>query len=319
MLIRKTLLAFFCLISIHNYAQQMMGDTITIYIENKVELKIAIHDFAQLKDSSSFITKHLEKFQKDLAVLASAQNGLKPEVADKLVYIPNEKIVLEKIDKKEIFQLEGSEVINTGFRDQAELTLGEVTAYITTDDLGDLGELDLAGSVVKMIDSLPEKSRYSVHQFFQYKDERITVLENEKKGGNSEDIIELSFDAGANLIKNKLVGDIELRLGLTFSKKGIAQMGPYTTLTFMYDFPNNRKTNINLFLNAGYDFYDDNKFSIGVEYGYLIRRQGDFFESGTTRLGLNISSESKLNLTPYMYFDKGFKKAYPGLRLGLNF
>ena len=133
------------------------------------------------------------------------------------------------------------------------------------------------------------------------------------------DQIELSFNVGANLIKNKPVGDIELRLGLTLGKKGFTRIGPYTTLSFLYDFPSNKKTNINLFLNGGVNFYQDKKFSTGFEFGYLIRRQGEFFEEGTTRFGVNVATKSHLNLTPYLYFNKGFKSAYPGLRLGLSF
>ena len=172
------LLPFFTiLLASTSFSQMMVGDTITMNIKNKVELKIAVNDYKMLKDSAHLVTTDLIKFQQQLKFLTEAEYGLKTGDAEKVTYTPNKQIIIVKIAKKEVFQIIGEKTIHTGFRDYAILNLDKATIYIATDDLSNIADINLSKSVSLMIDSLPETTRMSVHQFFEINDDQVKIFE----------------------------------------------------------------------------------------------------------------------------------------------
>ena len=63
--------------------------------------------------------------------------------------------------------------------------------------------------------------------------------------------------------------------------------------------------------NSHKDFSYSTLFSLG----YLIRRQGDFFDKNTFRLGVGRINLSKATIEPSMYFNNFFKGVTPGIRI----
>ncbi|MGZ5253383.1 MAG: hypothetical protein ACXWV4_03410 [Flavitalea sp.] len=69
------------------------------------------------------------------------------------------------------------------------------------------------------------------------------------------------------------------------------------------------------------DSHKDSPFLFTTSLGYLVKREGDYFEKGTFRLGAGRLSlfEGKTKIEPTLYFNNFFKGVTPGLRLIQSF
>ncbi len=68
-----------------------------------------------------------------------------------------------------------------------------------------------------------------------------------------------------------------------------------------------------------HDPLKDFSFSAVFSLGYLIRRQGDFMEKNTFRLGAGKLKLYKTTIEPSMYFDNFFHGVTPGIRISQSF
>ena len=68
-----------------------------------------------------------------------------------------------------------------------------------------------------------------------------------------------------------------------------------------------------------YDPRKDFSFSAVFSLGYLINRNGDYFEKNTFRLGAGKLSVSKTTIEPSLYFNNFFKGITPGIRISQYF
>ena len=68
-----------------------------------------------------------------------------------------------------------------------------------------------------------------------------------------------------------------------------------------------------------YNAQKDFSFSTVVSLGYLIRRQGDFIEKNTFRLGAGKIKFYKTSIEPSVYFDNFFHGITPGIRISQSF
>ncbi len=79
------------------------------------------------------------------------------------------------------------------------------------------------------------------------------------------------------------------------------------------DFVTLRYINIPKGKKEGFDFVDN------VSLGYLIRRQGNWFEPGTFKLGIPAVRSGWLQLEPELFFNGFFKNFSPSLRLTIHY
>ncbi len=63
----------------------------------------------------------------------------------------------------------------------------------------------------------------------------------------------------------------------------------------------------------------DFSFSAVLSLGYLINRNGDFFEKNTFRLGAGKLKLTKTTIEPSLYFNNFFKGVTPGIRISQSF
>jgi len=63
----------------------------------------------------------------------------------------------------------------------------------------------------------------------------------------------------------------------------------------------------------------DFAFSAVFSLGYLIHREGEYFDKNTFRLGAGKIQMSKTNIEPSLYFNNFFKGVTPGIRITQNF
>ena len=68
-----------------------------------------------------------------------------------------------------------------------------------------------------------------------------------------------------------------------------------------------------------YDPRKDFSFSAVLSLGYLINRNGDYFEKNTFRFGAGKLSISKTTIEPSLYFNSFFKGVTPGIRISQYF
>lgn len=129
-----------------------------------------------------------------------------------------------------------------------------------------------------------------------------------------------SFNISAAIVVNakKIKYDIGLAWEphFMFAKNNLGNLQTYRndfiTFTAGFDPKTEKAHNPN---EAHFDFFRH------VSLGWLVNRQGDFFEPHTFRLGTGGIDwlDGKIKLEPVLYFHNFFKGTTPGLRLSVNF
>ncbi len=293
---------------------QFIGDSVILYVENRVEIKVAVPDYHKLKTSDSVIVA-LKEFKR---IISGLENQLSPGSADLISYSIGGKLTVEPGDPKIIFMDKDGKLSNTGFRDKAVIRGTDFKIFITISDMSKLSDLPLSNCFEKVIAILPRKTNWSRSIFYECINGNITEIENKI---NKMDFLELDLGAGASLIKSNWVADLSFGISLGFNHKGMYR-GPYVSSNLIFDFDEEDKMNINTFLNLGYQ-WDINKKSekleyLGVELGYLISKQGDLFGKNTFKLGVNWSPAKFITVSPQLYISDNFKTAYPAIRIGFG-
>lgn len=305
-------------LSVVGFAQQIK-DSVIIYIDNRLEINLILEDYQLLKDSNN-VAELLAKFQSHIP---SIKDELQAERAEIVNFKAGKELSIEEDQAKSIFLIDGDQIKNTGIRDRAIIHTSVGTLYIIAQDLSKVEDLSLMDCFQKVKDLLPEKSRASKTLFFQCIDGTVTAIKEKERVNSYGDYIELGIGTGANLIKNQLVGDISFKLDFTFNKKGAASFSSYLSTNLFYDFPTNESMNINMFTNLGYSWNraskDEEDRIFGIEFGYLTSREGEFFEKNTFRFALNASLAKGIRVNPQLFMSDGFKKFYPGIRIGFGF
>lgn len=293
---------------------QFIGDTVIIYVDNRVEIKVAVPDYSDLKTSDKIFSV-LEKFEK---MIPEIEDQLSSASADLIKYSVGSSLTVEPGDPTFIYLIKDGELSNTGFRDQAIIDGEEFKLFITTSDIANITDLSLSKCLEKVIDLLPEKSMWSRSLYYECNNEGIKKLETKS---NSPDYLELQLGAGAGLVKSTWVTDISFGISLGLNHKGILR-APYVSTNMVFDFGAESNININTFLNLGYRWEMNNKSVkrdfMGIELGYLISKQGDLFGENTFKFGLNWSPAKHINVTPQLYITDNFKTVYPGIRIGFG-
>lgn len=298
---------------------QHLGDTVLIYVDNRVEIKISTPDYDQLKSDKSipYAIKELQNMIPEI----SAQ--LSSESAELVTYKVGEKLVVEPGDSQYTYLLKDGRLNNTGFRDRALILIDDYKVYILTTDLTEITDLSLSICVENTFSKLPPKSNWSKSLHYECKDESVVAIEEKNTENSQVDFLEFSAGVGAGLIKNEWVTDISFGVGAGFAKKGVLRHNPYISANMVFDFNTEDAIRINTFLNLGYRWNVTKKVGernmLGVELGYLIVQQGDFFGENTFKLGLNWSPLSGVTVSPQLYFSDNLNTIYPAVRLGIGF
>jgi len=294
---------------------QFIGDTVIVYIDNRVEIKVAVPDYINLK-SSDKATAALKDFQR---MIPGIENQLSSGIADLVKFSVGKTLTVEPGDPKVYYLIKDGELSDTGSRDRAIISGEGFTMFITTSDLLKIADLSLANCLEKAIAILPDKKNWSKSLSYECVNGKIRELEVKT---NDLDFIELNAGAGAGLVKSAWVADLSFRIALGFKSKGVLRYSPYLSSNLVFDFDSESNININTFLNLGYQWNMNHKTEkrdlLGVELGYLISKQGNLFGENTFRLGFNWFPVKGVSVSPQLYFTDNFKTMYPGIRIGFG-
>lgn len=142
----------------------------------------------------------------------------------------------------------------------------------------------------------------------------------------NNDMLILSAGIGSGWVKNIFVSDINFRVGVSFSKKGLFKNAYYLDWNMMYDFSDsneNKFYELNHFLSLTWDHNFSNtpledKW-YGFSVGYLVKRNNDFFKDNTFRVAVNKKINNTFSVKPELYFNDFFKNVHPGIRVSVAF
>jgi len=292
-----------------------LGDTINIYIDNRIELKLSTPDYSKLKSSGEEL-KALRQFEALLPDISDQLTANNPEIVR---YQLNNTLTVEPGNPKHIFLEKKGKMSNTGFRDQAYIQGDDFSITITTTDISKINELQVSNCMENVIAKLPYKIRWSKTISYECINGEITELESKN---NELDMLQLQLGAGAGLIRNRWVTDISFGVGLKFFHKGVPR-GPYISSNMIFDFDSENKINLNTFVNLGYQFSLNRNANdpnmLGIELGYLVSRKGELFGENTLKLAFNWSPAKYVTVSPQLYMTDNFKQIFPGIRIGFGF
>lgn len=312
------LLTVFAISSVQAQKFVGLGDTIVVYIDNRIEVKLSVADYSTFSEDHEAY-KLLMEFQ-DLVPDISGR--LDSESPDKVTFNGDDMLVVQKGDLNYQFLLSEQGISDTGFRDIAVLRNDNNYVKITTTDLSTLSDVQLQKCFEELISILPERKNNSYRAIFECNNGAITLLEDELSTGSSIDAVGLTTGTGAGLIKSTWVADFSIELGFLLNKKGVLRYNPYISTNFVLDFNSENNMNVNSFLNLGFRWNQDKESDkpdwLGLEIGYLFSHQGSLFEENTVKVGLNWSliKGRSVYVSPQLYFTDN--TLYPAIRIGIG-
>ena len=322
-IMRKVCLILITILGLSNAQAQKfigLGDTIVVYIDNRVEIKLSVSDYSTFNDDHE-TNKLLVNFQ---SILPDITSRLDPDGPDKVTFNGDDKLVVESGDLQYQFILSDNEMRDTGFRDVAILTAENAKVIITTSDLSILSDLQVQKCIQDVILQLPPRQYHSRTLFYECKEGSVTSLDDLNRTNAHIDAIELTAGTGAGLIKSNWVADLSAEIGLKINRKGVLRHNPYLSTNLVFDFDTGGGMNVNSFLNLGFrwnmDMKSDKPDWLGVEVGYLYHQEGDLFGENTFKLGLNWSlvKGRSVYVSPQLYFTDNFNTIFPGVRIGIG-
>lgn len=315
----KQLCLILAALLLSNYLfSQSLGDSVIVYIDNRIALNIAIPDYIDLKSSDKVVSA-LQDFQ---SMLPDIEDQLSPTTADLVTFTMGGSVTIEPGDPKYTYLITDGSLRNTGYRDKVIITGDDFRILITATDLTGITEFGLVSCLEKVVDILPERTRMSRSLYYQCIDQQVESLEHMNHTNGKLDFIELGLNAGAGLVKNNWVGDLSFAIGLGIVKKGVPKYNPYLSSNLLFEFDDTGSIDLDMFLNIGYrpNIVKDTGKSmfLGIEVGYLIVNQGELFDGNTFKLGVNWSPIKGVFVGPQLYATDNFKSVFPGIRVGFG-
>lgn len=181
------------------------------------------------------------------------------------------------------------------------------------------------------LDSLTEELSNSVAAFDANIDTALVLGAATPKDHHDDGkgmFLEITPKLGANLVRNTLVPDYGLRLGLgshgTFEEQKNGDIKARWRNTYFIEYQHM------LFFTArgveGYNQFGNGFVNIGYnrevkgsEYsmslGYLVKQNGPYFGEHTVKFDFNIPVQENLSLSPFMIVTDNFNSYLPGIRL----
>lgn len=297
-----------------SHAQKTYKDTLSVTIDDKIKVGLSIYDYSYLKETVEDNLEILNKILQD-------NNDIPVNLPYVIIYEPLKKLSIKEAESTETVIWENGKQKPYKFTNTCKISAKSYFMIIEFNELEDLTSEELINQLKEAIDTTTaQHSRHS--RLFNYEFKNDSIISNKYNTvGRRGDMLSLKAGVGANLIKNQPVIDLSGEVAFTFSKKGLLKNQYYLSYNLLYDFIDNSKANLNSFLNVGYRYNlsnaKDGSDWLGVEFGYLISREGDMFDDNTFRFGLNWDVGNSITVSPQLYISK--EQTFPGLRIGFGF
>lgn len=301
--------------SITCFAQKSYLDSIYVEIEDKIELRMSIYEYADLAES-------VENDLKSLHEILKISKDIPEKTPYSIFYEPNKKLSIRPSGPSERIIWENGKHTRYQFNNKCEILSDKYHLYIEYNELESLVSTDLINQTKEVIDTTSAiQGRFSKTYNYSFKGESLVHNKQLDEQNRNLDMLFLKGGVGASLIKNEPVIDFAAEIGLGFGKKGIIKNQYYLSYNLLFDFIDNSTLDLNSFVNLGYRYNLSKKKSddnwLGVELGYLVSKQGDMFNENTFKFGVNWEVGKYISISPQLYFSKD--QTYPAVRIGFGF
>lgn len=306
--------AFLVLCTSAGLAQKHTKDSLSVKIDDNIEVKMSIYDHNALKETVEKDLKQLQDILKD-------NQNVPEDVPYSILYKPYKKLTIKAVEKTETVIYENGVYKPYLYSNRCNIISDSYHMSIAFNDLEYLTSDDLTTKIRQSIEKfLKDENRYSV--LYHYTFQKDSLVSSGKNGiGKRADFISLRSGVGANLIKNNMVVDLSGEIAVGLTKNGIIKNQYYVSYNLLYNFAQNSSADLNGFLNAGYRHNFSNSANddnwLGIELGYLINQDGDLFDDNTFKVGLNWTVGYSITVSPQIYISS--EQTFPGLRIGFGF
>ena len=323
-------------------SEPFKGDTIRYKFDNML-LEVTSSGFLSNSPEKLQLAEKAEQLQKILSQLSIAEPAKDEHVIIEFrslnddLFVENFKDLSLKNKKKDTKQLvvfgDGTIFEKDFGRYCLHLIYREVELKIFVDQLSDLSYFsseafsqEAISGTEALTDKVGEVYRKNPVQAW------VDLRENEPKvfiqepAHKSMDMLILSGGIGSGWVKNSFVSDINFKLGLGFSRKGMMKNIYSAEWNMMYDFSDsneNKFFELNHFVSIGWEHNFSNTPMedkwYGISVGYLVKRNNDFFKENTFKISIKKKINDTISLKPELYFNDFFKNVYPGIRFSVAF
>ncbi len=149
-------------------------------------------------------------------------------------------------------------------------------------------------------------------------------LHMNQRGHHRNDYLRLNINMGAGLFRDKLVPEIGGEVAFVFGDR--RYLGFTTTLHYFFERLDDGtyRTAINTFANVEYaqSFpFRGGKLWQKFSVGYLVGRQGNYFDPGTIKASLSLGTKKSegLHVIPELIIMNNLRRSFPALRVGIGF
>lgn len=136
------------------------------------------------------------------------------------------------------------------------------------------------------------------------------------------DVLQLSAGSGLQNLKGDWLGSFSTQATMILARKGMDKHAFSFSYEWLYNFTTPNERFINEFIDLGYAYNfsksPGNDSWVGLSFGFMTNRRGDFFANNSYRLGLNTRLNKHLTVGPEMYFNDFFKNVYPGINVTIT-
>jgi hypothetical protein len=308
-------------------AKAQINDTLVVQVSPTLAVKLTSDNLPELAESGTAIAL-IKQFQEDLA-------RLQPQFSSKggyeITYKQSAYLKVDSLSKTQVFVLNDKSKINYNSNrcrlippdpEGCGISDGEdILIYFA--QLEELAQPKLIAVVEESLSRASKPERVAKNFYYAWQDDQL-VLTHEQPTSNAHlDQIGLKAGMGAALIKNTGMVNIGFSAVVGIGSRGRLKHRFVISDEMNYVFDNNSSFTINNFLSFGYAMNfskkPDKPAWYGLEAGFLTNKNSNFFANDTYRLGFIVNPVEKVNIKPFLYFEDGFKKVYPGIGLSFEF
>jgi hypothetical protein len=296
-----------------------MKDTVVFEVPDKLIIRIATGDYAHLKTGVN-LSQVINDFQDKLA---QVEEYLPESEPFRIRYRHNETLLFEEKAPVSQFQVAKGKINPIILKNECYISAGEFDIRIDFKDYQDLLHPGLPEAFKSISNNLPNESRFL--KILRYEAASLNdkpALTGETTNYSAIDMLGLRGGVGANMIYNRFITDITAEVSLSLGRKGIYKNQFYIANNLLFDFDAERSILLNNFTSLGYRRNTSHKRDapnwIGIEFGTLTSRRGEFFQRNTFRLGVNWEPAKSIQVMPSLYFNGFFNQVSPGIRVGFG-
>jgi hypothetical protein len=290
----------------------------------------ALRDTAGLNTGSRSATYALEEDGQRTLNLVSH-----PPSSERYYFRPNEEPVQLKVlqDTLLVDDLRLPKRISNNKSTGANSQTRHLRFYLVLNRLEDVETLLPTGLNLEVEKAIRTAQSYQEHDLFNQRLwSRVTfdpsAAPTIRAGGNPNAVLFLTASVGLGVTRNQLYTTLNGEIGFSPNNGKIGGNLSWNEY-FFFEGRGDGTSRIvrNSFLNAGINVSRERR-SDGqagslqgnrLTIGYLVRRNGNFFEANTWRLAGTITPFKFSVIEPELYWNGLFKKAFPGVRINVAF